>query len=280
MKNYIIKNSIFALLILTFASCTDVINVTVPNAGARLVVEASINWEKGTTGSTQTIKLSTSTAYFDKNTDKPATGAKVTVTKKDTGTQFIFADQNNGMYTTTNFVPEVNASYDLSIIYKGKTYVATETLVGVVPIKKVEQEVRSDFGGGQQVRVKTFYDDPVNETNYYLAEFQQGNFPLTSLKVRNDQFTNGNESFIGYYHDDENETKVKINIKLYGISKRFHNYIEQLLLQSGAEGRRGGPFETTPAQLKGNCKNINDPNEEVLGYFRLSEFSKVSYTVK
>lgn len=278
MKNYIIKNSVFVLLILIFTSCTDVINVDVPNAGARLVVEASINWEKGTTGSTQTIKLSTSTAYFDKKTDKPATGAKVTVTKKDTGTQFIFADQKNGIYTATNFVPEVGASYDLSIIYKGKTYVATETLIGVTPIKKVEQEVRSSFGG-DQIRVKAFYDDPVSEINYYLGEFKQKNLPTMSLKARNDQFTNGNESFIGY-NEKENKSGVKIDIKLYGISKRFHNYIEQLILQSGTDGRRGGPFETTPAQLKGNCKNVNNPNEEVLGYFRLSEFSKASYTIK
>ncbi|MEL7271528.1 MAG: DUF4249 domain-containing protein, partial [Bacteroidota bacterium] len=64
-----------------FSSCTDTVDVDVTDAGARLVVEASINWEKGTSGQSQTIKLSESTDFFDNNPDIPATGAVVIVTK-------------------------------------------------------------------------------------------------------------------------------------------------------------------------------------------------------
>lgn len=278
MKSTIIKSSFFLVLIRIFTSCTDVINVDVPNGGARLVVEASINWKKGTLGNNQTIKLSTSTAYFDNKPNVPVKGAKVTVTNDDSGTVFTFADQNNGKYTTTNFIPKIENSYTLSIIYKGKTYLAKETLVGVVPIKRVNQEVRSGFSS-EQIRVKVFFDDPINERNYYLGQFKQDNNPNIFLAARQDQFTNGNESFIGY-NKKENKTGITVNIKLFGISKQFHNYIEQLILQSGTGGRRGGPFDTTPAQLKGNCKNVNDATEEVLGYFRLSEFSEVRYIIK
>ena len=50
------KNYIKGLLILTgivFASCEDVIDVDVNNAEPRLVIEASLDWEKGTAGNGQ-----------------------------------------------------------------------------------------------------------------------------------------------------------------------------------------------------------------------------------
>ncbi|MCH2193625.1 hypothetical protein [Kordia sp.] len=82
MKKTKIYNSTSVILVkLSFLiSCTDTVDVDVPNAGSRLLIEALINWEKGTSGQTQTIKLSESTAYFDSNLDVSVTGASVIVT--------------------------------------------------------------------------------------------------------------------------------------------------------------------------------------------------------
>lgn len=274
MKNNILKISFFTLLIGIFISCTDVVNVDVPNGGARLVVEASINWEKGTAGSNQTIKLSTSTAYFDSKPNTPVTGATVTIIKDDVGTKIRFIDQNNGNYTTTNFIPEIGKSYTLNIVYNGQTYTANETLIGTSKIKRVEQE--KGFND-DEYRVKAYFDDPADETNYYLGKFTQENLEVPSLSSVRDEFTNGKESFV-LHIDEQNKVRTIVTVKVFGISERFYFYIEQLIEQSGTRGG-GGPFSTTPAQLKGNCKNINNPNEEVLGYFRLSEFSQSSYTI-
>jgi len=51
MKNYILKNIVF--LVILFTSCTDVIDLEVPIAPPRLVIEASIDWEKETIGITR-----------------------------------------------------------------------------------------------------------------------------------------------------------------------------------------------------------------------------------
>ena len=69
MKNiYKYHHVSFILILISFLiSCTDTVDVDVPNAGSRLVIEASLNWEKGTSGQTQTIKLSESTGFFDSN---------------------------------------------------------------------------------------------------------------------------------------------------------------------------------------------------------------------
>lgn len=257
-----------------FLSCTDTVNVDVPNGGDRLVVEASINWEKGTLGQTQTIKLSTSTGFFSNKKNTPVTGAVVSVVKDNDGTQFTFQDQNNGNYIATDFVPELQQSYTLTIEYNGKTYRATETMISVSDINRVEQMLEG--GLESNIQVSVYFDDPANIKNYYLGEFVPSVNSLLSLESLSDQFTDGNENFLE--HDDENLVAgVNLAISLYGISEGYYNYINLLIEQSQGGG---GPFQTTPVQLKGNCKNINNPNEEVLGYFRLGQVVKTSYTIK
>ena len=263
------------MVIVFLNSCTDVIDVNVPNGGARLVVDASINWEKGTLGETQTIKLSESTAFFDNNPDVPVTGASVTITKDNDGTMFIFNDQNNGNYVTTNFAPELNASYSLEILYNGNTYTANETLIPVSTINSVVQGIEGS-GDDTEIQLQVFFDDPADIANYYLGEFTPSNLPLPGLAVINDEFTDGNENFIE--NDNENYIAgVTVGVNIYGISQRYYDYISILIEQSGSD--EGGPFATTPVQLQGNCININNSDDEVLGYFRLGEVDKTSYTI-
>ena len=75
MKRYI------AILILALTiSCEDVINVDLTAASPKLVVDASINWFKGTSGNEQQIKLSLSAPYFDTEIP-PANDAIITITR-------------------------------------------------------------------------------------------------------------------------------------------------------------------------------------------------------
>ena len=277
MKNINVYNKFGVLLILIglLNSCTDVIDVKVPNGGARLVVDASVNWQKGTSGKTQTIRLRKSTSFFDKNPDVPVTGASVTVTKENDRSVFLFADQNNGSYTATDFVPELNASYTLKIQYNGNSYTATETLIAAPVINGVEQKIEGSDGDAEMV-LQVFFDDPRDVKNFYLGEFTPSNLPLPSLSVISDKFSDGNENYIE--SDNENYAAgVTVGIHVFGISRRYYDYLNILIQQSGSD--ENGPFPTTPVQVKGNVTNVNIPNEEVLGYFRLGEFATTSYKI-
>ncbi|MEM6720917.1 MAG: DUF4249 domain-containing protein [Bacteroidota bacterium] len=274
-KTYKYHHISFILILISFLiSCTDTVDVDVPNAGSRLVIEASINWEKGTSGQTQTIKLSESTGFFDSNTNVPVTGATVTVTKEDDGTEFIFQDLNNGNYLTSNFIPELNQEYSLEIQYNGQTYMARETLMSVSEINFVEQTIEGDLEE-EEIQLKVFFDDPANINNFYLGEFIPSNLPLLTLTELDDEFTDGNENFIEYDNEDL-AAGVTVDINLYGISQQYYNYISILIQQSGDPGI----FATTPVQLRGNCMNPNNPDEEVLGYFRLGEVARTSYVIE
>lgn len=56
MKIILIIATLFLLM-----SCEKVVNIDLDTAPERLVVDANINWVKGTSGNTQTIKLTRST---------------------------------------------------------------------------------------------------------------------------------------------------------------------------------------------------------------------------
>ena len=78
--------------------------------------------------------------------------------------------------------------------------------------------------------------------------------------------------------DDTGETEFVpgdvVDINLLGLSEQYYNYIQLLIQQSGGAG---GPFSTTPAEIKGNCINMTNPENYAFGYFRLSEVDKRVY---
>ncbi|GGZ89384.1 DUF4249 domain-containing protein [Algibacter mikhailovii] len=279
MKLYI--KSFFVLIVLSITSCEDVIEVSVPSAEPRLVIEASLDWKKGTLGNEQTIQLSTSTPYFDTEKLDPLSGASVKVKNTSTGVEYVFIDQKDGSYNISNFEPVINNTYTLEIIYSNETYSATETLRAVSPIKAVEQTLEGGFYD-DVLDVYIFWDDPVDEENYYMIRFIEEGDLLPILEDFPDEFVNGNQLDAFFEKDrDSDDPEAEFNpgdvvdISLYGISKEYFNYV-RLLIEQYYSG--GDPFSAIPVKLKGNCVNIDNPENYAHGYFRLSEFDTVNYT--
>ena len=269
---------IYFLFIIHFGllSCSKVVDVDVPNGGERLIIEASLNWEKGTSGNEQTILLSLSTPYYSTNKFTPANNAQVTVTNTDNQSIFTFTESEPGIYTTNTFEPVIGANYQLQVVYNANTYQATEVLYAVPEIKEVEQALESEFGS-ENIQVTAYVEDPMQAENYYYSEFWLlQDRSLLGRGVESDELSNGND--IAFEQDNEDFTSGdQLEIIVYGVGKGYYNFMNLLLEQS--EGG-GGPFSTIPAKLIGNCVNITNPNQETLGYFRLSESTKVQYTIQ
>ena len=141
MKNYFL----YILLIVFTTSCEDVIDINLNTAEPKLVIDASINWFKGTIGNEQQIKLSLTAPYFNTSVP-PANGAIVSVSDNNSNTFNFIEEGNSGIYRNTTFVPVINQTYILTIIYNGETYTATETLKSVVDIDFVEQNDKISSG--------------------------------------------------------------------------------------------------------------------------------------
>ncbi|ALJ05597.1 hypothetical protein APS56_10880 [Pseudalgibacter alginicilyticus] len=278
MKTYI--KFLLLTAILSFLSCEEVIDVDVPTATSKLVIEASIDWEKGTSGNNQSIKLSTSSAYFDTETNTMVIGASVKVENTDTNEIFVFADNGDGTYSTSSFVPIIGNNYSLEVIYNNETYIATETLIAVPNIKNITQSTEGAFDD-ELLEVNVYFDDPIDEENYYLTRFYEENDLFATFNSLSDEFLNGNEIYVFFEKDKDEENNQAsfqpgdtVEINLYGISERYYNYIRLLLEQYGSGG---GPFSSSGAKIKGNCINQTNKDNEAFGYFRLTEVNKTSY---
>ena len=266
---------ILLLTTLVFCNCENVIDLEVPTAPEKLVIEASINWFDNTPGNEQQIILTRTAPYFDTNVP-PALNAVVRITDSNNNT-FNFIDlDNKGIYKTSNFIPVLNETYTLNITYNNQTYTATETLKSVTPIDYIEQENNGGFSG-EEIEIKAFYTDPPNEENYYFYEFKSNITAIPMLEVYDDEFTNGNQIFAFYTEEDLKQNDVVI-INNYGISKQFYEYMSILLQQIVDAG--GGPFQTQPATVRGNCVNQTNPENFPLGYFRLSQAYSMEYQVQ
>ncbi len=276
MKLYIKLITLFTVSI--FLSCEDVIDVDLQTAPERLVIEASIDWEKGTSGNNQTIKLSTSSAYFAESQNTPVTNAAVKVTNTNTLEEFIFTNENNGNYTTTNFTPIVGNTYSLEVIYNSEIYSATETLQAVTDITRIEQSTEKGFDD-EALEVSVYFVDPEEEKNYYLFKFKQDGDLLFELEAGDDEFINGNEVDWWFEKDEEDDQGEfnagdRVEMEMYGVSEAYYNYINTLIIQSEGVGL----FATTPVALKGNCINLTTEDNYAHGYFRLTQVVTADYT--
>ena len=269
------KKLVYILLSLTFLTCEDIIELDLKTAEPRLVIDASLNWIKETSGNTQYIRLSLTTPYYNTSIS-PATGASVIVTDTKNNSFIFDEEENTGIYKNQSFIPEINGVYKLKIQYNNEVYIATETLIAVVPIDSVEQKNDGGFSG-EETEIKAYYFDPKNVENYYFFEFINTDSKIISLEVYDDEFTDGNKIFA--FHSDENlKAGNELIIQNHGISKRYYEYMNLLLQQSNDES--GGPFETQPATLRGNCLNQTNPDNYPLGYFRVSEVAVFKYIIE
>ncbi|MBS9464210.1 DUF4249 domain-containing protein [Flagellimonas sp. 389] len=272
---------LFSMLLITVTSCTDVIEVDVPEGPIRLTIEASLDWEKGTTGNDQTILLSTSTPFFESQQNTAVIGASVKVTNNDSGTEFIFEDENDGRYTTTSFEPIIGNSYTLEVVYQEETYTATETLLPVTDITSVTQSTE-DGEDDEVLEVNVSFEDPADVENYYFLRFQSRDDLLPELFYIKDEFIDGNEFTIYYEKLEDEDNNIReflvgdtVDIVFLGISEDYYTYLQLLVDQFEAGG---DPFSPTPVALVGNCVNTSNPDNIAYGYFRVTEKVARSYT--
>lgn len=269
----------FALIVLFtsvfFTGCEDVVDVDLDTAAPKLVIEAAINWQKGTTGKQQAVKLTTTTGYFE-SVIPTVSGATIYI-RNSQNEQFNFTEvPKTGRYICNNFVPEINETYTLTVISGGNTYTASETLKSVAPITRIEQNNEGGFTG-KDIEVRAYYNDPADADNFYLYKYVYSNKITSNFYVDEDKFFQGNE-FFSVSDDDELKAGDEIEITHYGISKQYYNYMN--ILVSIAGSNVGGPFQSPPATVKGNIINTTDKANYPLGYFSLSESQTKKFKIE
>lgn len=268
MKTF--KNVIFGFLFLITASCEEVVEVDLEESEPRLVVEASLLWNKDNLQTPLYIRLSTTAPYFDEEIP-PAENAVVKV-YDPTGNEYIFFEREPGLYKNGGFTPEPDGTYELEIIYEEEKYIATASFVNTPKIETVEQDDSGGFSG-EDIELQAYFTDPAGKGDYYLFRFYHEDL---SFQIYDDELIDGNRGF-AFFSEEELETGDEVILEIQGISEEFYEYL--FILRSQA-GTGGGPFQTQPTIVRGNVVNVTNPDNFAFGFFRLSESHMIEYQIK
>ena len=264
-----------AIFVFTFSSCEEVVDIDLNYSDERLVIEGHLNWIKENNQTEQFILLSKTTPYIE-NLRIPANGAKVQV-RDEQDNIFQFAEEDtSGMYYPLDTIPfKLGSVFTLEIHYENQDYSGSEMLNPVAAIYEIKQDSISFFGNNA-TQLEAYSMDAEDEDNYSYFEFISERLDFPEYNVYRDDFTNGSE----YYGVVLNSDLLKgdnVRFRQYSLSKTAYQYWYLLILQNTQEG---GPFQTNPANLNGNMVNLTKPENNPLGYFRVSEVSEINYTVK
>ncbi|MHA7059014.1 DUF4249 family protein [Aquimarina sp. M1] len=258
-----------------FTSCEDVIDVEVPIGKPRLVIDASfeVYLDEDPVDALGGVRLTLSAPFFDDNVPT-VSDATVFVTNLSNNSVINFVEsQEPGLFIPEdpNITPEFDIDYELTVIYNEETYQATAQLIPTVPINNVQQGDGTLFEG-DETEIIVFFTDDGTRDDFYLFDFDF-NLYLPS----EDRFYQGEAFNFSYFYEDMVGGE-QVTIKILGIDKRYYNYSNILIEQSEQDG--GNPFQTPPAQIRGNIINTTNPDNYALGYFNLSEANRFQFTIE
>ena len=292
---------ISGVLIMMFAvACIKPFNppaITAANLNY-LVVDGFI-----TPGTASTIKLSRTLNISDSFMFVPELNAQLYV-EGLSGSSFSFQSGQNGSYTTTVTSLTPDDQYRLRVVLAdGKQYLSDYVVVKQSPpIDSVEWEEEDDIS----IFVNTH--DPTGNARYYKWEFEE----TVGYKALYDSFLDYKDGQIIFLEPDEYRyecfkfynstnivigtstglsedvirrarvtifpndysrvaTRYSINVKQYSLTPEAYKYWQ--ILQANTE-QNGNLFDPQPAQLRSNIHNTADPNEPVIGFLSVSNYTE------
>jgi hypothetical protein len=170
----IIHYIVVLLLIATTTSCEKVISLDLPKGEALPYVDAWITNKPGV----QSIRFLKAVNYMSANAPEPITDAQITVTDITSSIQYQF-QYNNGAYVFdpgSSPIGVIGHAYKLSIVYKGETFEATDTLKRVTTIDSLPYEFQEEESDEKEgFYVKLYARDLVGARDYYWIRTYRNN---------------------------------------------------------------------------------------------------------
>lgn len=275
---------IIFLVLISFVSCEDVIEVETPGESPRLVVDGIVRIDTAEAFTTARIKISTSSSFFDENT--PVSPDLVMIQNVQYEPSFVgeanfimLEEIEPGVYESakrTRFFTD--GRLDLYINYNDERFYAATNFVPSVPIDSLRQGTEILFSE-DETEIIVSYTDNGERNDFYIFDFGFNEYLVTE-----DEFYQGQTFEFSYFYEDGLDAGTELNISLLGADEGFFNYMNQVIVQSGGDQ---GPFQTPAATVRGNVfnvtgldnievlDNVERSNNFALGYFAvIQEYKK------
>ena len=301
MKRFLV---FFGSIVFALVGCEDVIDVELQDTETRLVVNGLLRVDFSEEFVPVEIRVSETTNFFDDNVptqlddnavifygqpnpDAPEilnNFASSSLTELDPGSGVYVPDPSfdgDQRIRTSSILP--NTVFILIMQHKGRRFAARTPFSFAVPIDNLEQGDDTLFDE-DDVELKITITDTPDVENYYVFDFQEGDF-----LALDDQFIDGQEFEFSYFPERDLEVGEELEVSILGADQQFFNYMDLLVEQTQDDG---GVFETPAATVRGNVfdvtgldnnllfDNVNRPDDFPLGYFAVVQEFKRNITIE
>ncbi len=260
----------FLLPMILLSNCTERIDLELnEEENVRLVVEAWLTTER----KEHTVRLTTTSSYFENQHPPPVLGAKVQISD---GTNVFELEEFrwDGTYKTAEDVQgQVGKTYTLSIEYEGEVYMATSTIHRVPKIDSLGYMNVYEYDDEEYDKhhLTLYVQEPKGIGDFYVFKTHVNNQArsLARALLISDEFIDGNYmngvelKNVGFTIGDE------VRLEMLSISEEAHDFLRSILLETEWQN---GLFDGPPANVKGNISN------GAMGMFITSATSR--YTIK
>lgn len=288
-----LKYSILSLASLFVMSCTDIIDLDIPEGERLIIINGRV-----TDSIPVFAQILESAPIFSEELNPTIDNALVLLFEDDINVATLIQD-TSGIYIA-DFIGTVGKSYRLEVTVPADhpelgntTWASAEELMKpVAPLDSMYQETVEDLPPFQEAGEYLFYDftetpglgDRIRIRAWKNDTLQGGGGSIT---VFDDEFIDGrtftNNSDVPnalpaiQVHFSPGEDQEKWKIEHSSISADYMSYLE---LVSQQTAQTGGLFDPPPALLIGNIVGITNPSKTGLGFFAASSISTLEATIK
>jgi hypothetical protein len=233
-----------------------------------IVIEAQVT----NTSLPFTVKISKTAPYFGSETNKPVTGAKVSI-KSEKGRIKNFTEVSPGLYIYDKTTAFPNFLYILTVEYEGVTYTAKSYMNESVSISDVSLSYFDGLGFLESgYRINTYIRDPADVENYYRIKYLVNGKVSTSqggISLYSDLLFNGKGIGLGQRSLVFKKTDT-VTVELQSIDKAAYDYFSTLESISGLDILQ----TVSPANPISNFDN------GALGYFSAYTLDRKTIVIK
>ncbi|GAB1856373.1 hypothetical protein MHTCC0001_12080 [Flavobacteriaceae bacterium MHTCC 0001] len=286
--------------------CIEPVTVTTDEFEDILVVEATITNELKfqEIKLSRTFELNTNDISFTNNTDVSLT--------EEGGNVFVFKEEAPGIYISdAPFAAKPNTSYQLTIKTANNTYTSTAKMVdGNAKIETINFVHELDDNGDEGISVNINSFDPTGNSRYYRYEFEEtykiiapfwSRLKINVVSPTAVEFTENTDQnricygsrfssgilqteTTGLTEDRILQKRIQfLKIDDYAIAERYSILIKQFTQSPEAfafyktlnelSNSESLLSDNQPGFVKGNINSVGNPDEEVIGFFEISNVS-------
>jgi len=252
------------LLSILFISCEDPIIVEVPIGETKLVVEGVITDQM----SSQQVRLSTTDDFLSSDPTPKVSNATIQIIDSN-GNLFSFSESSTpGTYLSDSFFQGViNTSYKLQFFLdSGQPYESDFQELKPVPQIDALTFAESILLNSEGFIVTVETTDNLRTGDFYRWRIFKNDIELGTLSdvfLRSDRLFNGNP-FNVEFDTFTFEPGDECTVEQLSLTESSFDFFRLVQIQTGDIGES---TSTAPTEVIGNIRNINDPEEKVLGFF-------------